>query len=220
MIHNDIYGNNVLCLCWFDWFRFFFFLSFFDDTNEYKIHTEIKNIFTWNNILIILYYKRYILSICIFRCSVILLFWTICYFFSWYTFLPKRIYHTFHFLNIQYRSHQLLYHEQLLSNQHLQHQYKTPVKITNDRKKKEFTYSNQWWCLLPTFLLAEWQTTQILEKTDKRSKHLSINVILPWQWLFSTSYNWIDSHFTTLGNCKGGRKTSDTNGFSHEQYWL
>ena len=27
-------------------FVFFFFLSFFDDTNEYKIHTEIKNNFT------------------------------------------------------------------------------------------------------------------------------------------------------------------------------
>ena len=27
---------------------------------------------------------------------------------------------------------------------------------------------------------------------------------------------WI--HFTTLGNCKEGRKTSKTNGFYHEQY--
>ena len=34
-------------------------------------------------------------------------------------------------------------------------------------------------CLSRTFVLAEWHTTLILEKTDKRSRHLPINVILP-----------------------------------------
>ena len=61
------------------------------------------------------------------------------------------------------------------------------------QKNKELAYFNKWRCRLPTFLLAEWHTTQVLEKTDKRSRHLPINVILPWQWLFSTSYNWMDS---------------------------